>query len=269
MPKKRGLRLLLWLCAVLMIATIFCSANSSQAFKQGKTYDKNNYQEVKDQLVPPVLTWIQKGDIILHAGTLDYELTLDEKYQKLSQKNEGKFDVNADGILVHKDTGKLVEFLMGNPSPTIDPKDPKAAEKILENFKYTIHYRLQGSHGTGYVRWHSTTGLEREILSQEYYLYYQNREIGPMKNLNNYSFQWKLIGDQTFFCPFGSTSKVIIKRLPDGSITRVHDVMKRGYEVPGWPGIGYAPANTAWIPRDCWIVEANHKDPCYGKMMFY
>ncbi len=173
----------------MMTALFICGVTSTQALTLGKTYDKNNYQEIGDLLIFPLQDSVKNGDFLLKTGELEYELTLDERYLKESRKNEGKYDLTEEGVLVLKDTGKEPEYVYGMTFPVIDSKDPKVGAKIIENFMRTMHYRQGSVEGNGYIRWIGTGGFERQILVHEAFLYYQNRERGPLPNPRNYLVQ--------------------------------------------------------------------------------
>ncbi len=48
---------LIW---ILMLS--LWSPNSAQGFEPGKTYDKNNYQEIEGLLIDAIKDWVKKGD---------------------------------------------------------------------------------------------------------------------------------------------------------------------------------------------------------------
>ncbi len=187
MTRKKDSEFLRWFCS-LAAFLIFClGASFAQAFTLGKTYEKGNWQEIDGMLPPSVLNWVKKGEWIIQTANLDYadELGLDPKYADASLKNDGKYEINEEGLLVSKKTGEP-EFIFGNPFPVLDPKDPKIAEEVMENFKFTMHYRMGGSQSSGIIKWVGTKGFERQIEAPEYLLYYWNRPRGPIPNPNKF-----------------------------------------------------------------------------------
>ncbi len=165
---------------------VFWGATSAGAFTLGKTYDKENYQEIEEMLIFPILNWVKKGEFTIPTGKLNYELKLDKSYMERSKKNEGKYDIDKEGLLVLKNTNEPTGFVSGNPFPTIDSKDPKIAQKIMENFLFTSHFRQTAVQGTGFIKWVGDSGMEREIVAAEQFLYYQNRSGGPIPNPSGY-----------------------------------------------------------------------------------
>jgi len=64
-------------------------------------------------------------------------------------------------------------------------------------------------------------------------------------------------------------------QIPVGQVIRVDwseaERVKQGYEVPGWQGAPWAPAELTLAKRKCWVVEATPKDPyyAYGRRVGY
>jgi len=172
---------------VLFLLVILWGVNPAQAeLTVGKTYDQTNVQEIQDLLVPSMLTYVKIGDYTIKVGKIDFSMKPCDSYFQLSAKNKGKYDINKDGILVEMSTGKPVTFVLGDPFPTIDPKDPKAAQKIMENFAYG-HYRYGSMRNVASSKPVGEGGLEREIMSGGENFFYQNRvQRGQVPNPNNF-----------------------------------------------------------------------------------
>ena len=133
-----------WLCLFFIFFHIVWGINGVQAFSVGETYDSSNWEELKDRVPPPVLNWVKKGELILKTGKLNFEYKLCDDFLKSSPKNAGKFDIDEDGHLIVKRTGKIPRWCYGFPFPEdIDIRDPKASAKIMENFKFQL-LRLGG-----------------------------------------------------------------------------------------------------------------------------
>jgi len=110
----------------------------------------------------------------------------DESYRKQSAKNEGKYDVDIKtGLIIDKATGKVPVYIFGNPFPTIDPKDPKVAEKIMENFQYS-RARLGSQDATAESKFVGKGGLENRFISAGDYFFYQNRVRGEIPNPSSF-----------------------------------------------------------------------------------
>ena len=170
------------ICMALLIAGSLWKVFPAQAIELGKTYDKSNYQEIEDLLIPPMLNWVKKGEYVIKTGALNCDFARNSKYfTEATKKNAGKYDIGARGLLVHKDSGELVTFLNGHPFPEIDPNDPRIADKIMEN--HSASMATEGSTTpVGDVRWVGKGGFERNLITGGTYLYYWQRKDDPIPN---------------------------------------------------------------------------------------
>jgi hypothetical protein len=156
-----------------------------------KTIDRNNVQQYKDMLVPACYRAVERGDFILKTGALSYEYKHWNKFVEAAQKNEGKFDVNSEGDLIDKSTGKIPYYnIYGWPFPHIAPNDPKAAVKMMYNFQFN-KYRTMGFRMLSYVSWiDSKKGEHRHLVIDTIHLNLTGRPPGqemPMtQNPNHY-----------------------------------------------------------------------------------
>ncbi len=85
---------------------------------------------------------------------------------------------------------------------------------------------------------------------------------------------WKLIGKTIGIFAHRSEAPLRWIRYPDGGYGFPKDFknyLKYGWEVPGWKGAPWAPANAVWVKRPVYIVEAYAKDPYYnyGRQIFW
>jgi hypothetical protein len=342
MKNKKSINHLRSFSAILFLMLICWGTSTVCAFELGKTYDKTNYQEIENLLIPCMLDWVKNGEFILKTEKLEYEFKQADAYIAASRENEGKYDTDTAGMLIDKKTGAIPTFYYGDPFPTVDLKDPKAGEKIMANH-CASRYHTAAHYSAGRVAWINTGGRERELLTAGDYLHYMNRRGGPVPNPSNFldlsityllepydirgttimgwiyndnredtvfnyvpmirrvvrssaaarsdpfagsdactddsdtfagkaaSFTWKYIGETQVLLPFMNSKIIPTKTFPDGSIQMVYPEVKAGWEVPGWQGVGWCPANVFWTPRDCWIVDGNPKDPYYnyGRQTFY
>ena len=56
------------------------------------------------------------------------------RFNAATEANQGKYEVNSQGILIEKATGTWPHFGYGRAFAHIDPSDPQAAYKIMYNF---------------------------------------------------------------------------------------------------------------------------------------
>ncbi len=170
---------------VLFTAICFWISPLQAELEYGKTYDQSNYQEIEDMLLPSILTWMKNGEFIIKTGKLEFEFKQADAYILASKQNEGKYDIDPEGFLIDKQTGEIPQFYYGDPFPAIDPKDPKAGPKIMENH-CASRYHTAGHYSAGQVHWLGAKGKERDILTGGDYLHFMNRRGGPVPNPNNF-----------------------------------------------------------------------------------
>jgi len=56
-------------------------------------------------LVPALLNWVRKGDVVLQTGQLEFKWKKSDAFLEASLKNEGKYDIDQNGLFVAKSTG--------------------------------------------------------------------------------------------------------------------------------------------------------------------
>jgi len=128
------------LFAVLMASNAMAGWKEDQAamfeqipVKPGDKIDTSNWEKVKDLLPPSVVNYVKKGDFTIEIAELNWAYQADDEWLKKTAENAGKYDVSADGSLIDKSTGKLVDYVYGEPFPEIDLKDRKAGAKLAHN----------------------------------------------------------------------------------------------------------------------------------------
>ena len=138
----------------------------------GTVIDTSNWQEAEGLLPEPVLNWVKKGDGTMTVGEVPYnpDEFIAPAGLKYMESNKGKYDVDADGLLMDVKTGKLPEFIDGLPFPEIDLKDPNAGAKIMYN-KHYYSYVCGNVQVPFQVKWVGRkTGFERELI-MDYWTY--------------------------------------------------------------------------------------------------
>jgi hypothetical protein len=131
----------------------------------GDVIDATNWQKAEGLLPEPVLNWVKKGEVLL-IGELTYHPSkfLPPAGLRSLEANKGRFDLDGDGVVVDSKTGKAPDFIDGFPFPEIDPKDPRAGEKIMYNkfyYQYTCGNMKVGAQMAKWIG--RNTGYEREI----------------------------------------------------------------------------------------------------------
>ena len=132
----------------------------------GDVIDRTNWEKAEGLVPDNVLNWLKRGDFTMQVVELNYDLQdyLPPIVRKSMKANLGKYDVDENGLMVDLQTGRLPEFIEGIPFPDIDPKAPKAGEKLMYNKFYHVYSQgnMDGPFGTRWVGRQS--GLEREVI---------------------------------------------------------------------------------------------------------
>ena len=168
MKREMHLGMALTICLAMQC---FAPAASAE-LAAGTVIDKTN-AELAEGLIPdPVLNWIKKGDGTITVGELPYNP--DEFWPpsalEYTDKNKGKYDVGADGLIVDLKTGKLPDFIDGMPFPEIKLDDPNVGSKVMYN-KHYYSYTVGPIQVPFQVKWVGRkTGFEREII-MDYWTY--------------------------------------------------------------------------------------------------
>ena len=161
--------------AVAFLAVLWllsCPYPALAELAPGTVIDKTNAEQADGLIPDPVLNWVKKGDGSMTVGDLPYDPNefLPPAAKEYLESNKGKYDVDAEGLIVDLKTGKLPEFIDGLPFPEIDQKDPHAGEKIMYN-KHYYSYAVGPIQVPFQVSWVGRkTGFEREII-MDYWTY--------------------------------------------------------------------------------------------------
>lgn len=147
--------------ACLLVGTAWADGSADAGLKPGDVLDQSNWQKAQGLLPPEILKHYQNGE---YANPIvDWPV---EKYNwppdflEASKRNEGRFALNEQGSIIEKATGKQPLYIMGHPFPTIDPKDPTAAVKIMWNYFYKNWY-LGTAHNESELLWIGPHNVDR------------------------------------------------------------------------------------------------------------
>ncbi len=161
--------------AFLAVLWVFSYQNPVPVFAElapGTVIDTTNWQQVEGLIPDSVLNWIKKGDGTITIGKLPYNVDdfMPPAALKYKESNKGKYDVDANGLMVDVKTGKLPDFIDGLPFSEIDLKDPNAGSKIMYN-KHYYSYVVGNVEVPFQTKWVGRkTGYERE-LTNDYQTY--------------------------------------------------------------------------------------------------
>jgi len=182
--RKSAHLLLVTAVAVLLDAGGFASAE----LKPGDTLDKSSWQSAESLLPPEILKHYREGEYenpIAEWPTDKY--TWPPDVLAGTKANEGKFDVDKEGAIIDKATGKQPPFIIGHPFPTIQESDPQAAVKVLWNFFYRTWY-FGNLLAESQVNWVGARALERRSDQNVRFMYYDGvpDDERPAANPDNF-----------------------------------------------------------------------------------
>ncbi len=133
MPWSRVVR---WGLVVLAATGLVALTTPAGAeLKPGDRLDKSNCQEAKSMLPEPVGEWFCDGQFTAEIiDVKDEAFQYSKKFKAGSEANAGRYYVTDDGYMYETATNTWPHYWYGFPFPAeIDPKDPKAANKIMYN----------------------------------------------------------------------------------------------------------------------------------------
>ncbi|MEW6442554.1 MAG: DUF1329 domain-containing protein [bacterium] len=173
-------------CATLVsLALVCCTWRRAGAdVSPGDVIDKTNWEKAEGLLPDSVLNWVKKGDFVLTIGDLDYAEKdyFTESALKSLESNKGRYEVNADDVIVDAATGKVPDFIEGIPFPEVDLNDPRAGQKLLYN-KHYHSFTFGGIMYTVPVKWIGRGGFERQAVAL--YMNFPMDGYAPSKLLDN------------------------------------------------------------------------------------
>ncbi len=161
---------------LLAPAGAWAAAGNVDEVPSGTVLGKENWEVAKGHMPDEILEFYKRDEyrheIIKKEGDA---WLVDPDLIAASKKNAGKFDINENGTVVDKATGKRPDVITGRPFPDIDANDPKAGTKALWNFVYTLFW--EGSfHTNSPVNWISRDGLLRKIATDVHFKYYDGQQ---------------------------------------------------------------------------------------------
>ena len=114
-----------------------------------------------------------------------------------SLKNKGRYDIDNKACLVETASNSPPRHIYGYPFPDIDPKDPFAAEKIVENHA-SARYSVGSMARTDRIPFLGNSGPERMYVATTFYLSYQNRKGDLIPNPDRFLYKQLFRIDEPF-----------------------------------------------------------------------
>ncbi len=108
----------------------------------------------------------------------------DDEFLAGSKQNALSLEVDAEGGIVDKATGKFPEYIYGYPFPNIDSKDPNAGVKVVWNQAYVLYSHLTPFRAYTDLTFLTRSGSDRAIRLMTYFNYFdgQAKKYRPEKN---------------------------------------------------------------------------------------
>jgi uncharacterized protein DUF1329 len=142
----------------------------------GTVLGADNWEQAKGLLPDEFLEAYRRGDLrheIRSWNPIHLEKD-DPVFAAAIRENEGRYDVDGDGTIVDRQTGKPARDIVAWPFPKIDPADPHAAVKIVWNYFYTFYYGGNG-HYRADLTWISRRGIDRSVNLDAFFKYYEGQ----------------------------------------------------------------------------------------------
>ncbi|MBW2367734.1 MAG: DUF1329 domain-containing protein, partial [Deltaproteobacteria bacterium] len=154
----------------------------------GDVIDKSTWQKLEGLLPKEMIDLVEQGKLTdLKIGTLSYDPYeyLPAQVTKNHESNKDRYDVDKDGLLVDRKTGKYPNDLEGIPFPGVNENTPEAGIKIAHNlrfFRQSIgHINFQSQ-----LLWVGPKGLERSVDALYYeFKYTSNPQTAGLQNRKN------------------------------------------------------------------------------------
>jgi hypothetical protein len=148
---------------------------ASPQLHDGATLGPDNWQQARGLLPDEFLEAYRRGDF--RHEVKDWALLRigdDPVFRQALQENEGRYGLDGEGSIIDLRTGKAPDYVYAWPFPEIDPNDPKAAQKVVWNYFFTMYYS-GNAHYRADLLWLSRAGLDRAIEVDSYVKYYDGQ----------------------------------------------------------------------------------------------
>jgi hypothetical protein len=176
---------------MLLVGGAPAEETAKRGLAPGDVLGKDNWQLAEGLLPPEILEHYREGGYVNPIVEWPADVfTWPPDFHDGSKSNEGRFDIGEHGEIIEKATGKQPEYLIGFPFPSIDPQDPRAADKILWNFFYRTWY-WGNSRNPSQLNWVKPSGLERRVDVDVSFRYYDGIPAYQREqNAQNFSAQF-------------------------------------------------------------------------------
>ncbi|MFI5394300.1 MAG: outer membrane lipoprotein-sorting protein [Candidatus Binatia bacterium] len=170
--------------AVALVAT---TALGADQLRPGMVLDEATWPLATELLSPEILEHYKSGEYANPiAEWKDGDVRWSADFLSATQANAGRFDVDADGAIIERNTGQRPAFIYGFPFPRIEATDPNGGVKVLWNYYYG--YWANGSRrNVTSVVWLGRTSVQRSAMEEVFFCQYdgQPEEFRPKGNADD------------------------------------------------------------------------------------
>jgi hypothetical protein len=177
--------------ALALLGLAGLATSRAGAAEPGTWLDQSTSSDARDLLPNEFLGRYQRGEWKHQVVTPKPGVRLvDPEWVAAGKENEGKFKVNEDGSIRRVDDDKEPTSIYGAPFPTVDPKDPQAATKLVWNYFYNYWTIGNNLTSTG-LTWVFHRGVDREAANTVYQKFWdgQKPHRTPSENPMNMLYQ--------------------------------------------------------------------------------
>ncbi len=166
----------------MLMGALLRAGETAAELKPGDTLNQSTASAAQGAMPDPILHRFETGQHISKIIELPAEaLRWSTRYNQATEENQGKYEINDQGIMIEKATGTWPRFGYGTPFVHIDPNDSRAPYRIMYNF-----FRVLGQGDDIDVLinffWTTPTGLDRYVDFRGQAIGYGSRWSGPIVN---------------------------------------------------------------------------------------
>ena len=148
----------------------------------GTVITQDNAHLIEGLVPPEIHAYYEKGEWSNRVEEWPLgKYKWDAEFLKHNEENAKHFDIDEDGGIVDKRTGKYPDYIYGYPFPKIDPEDPKAGTKIVWNQTYELFSHLTDANYYADIVVMNPRGVDRVLRQQVYFKYWDGQ---PKKHLD-------------------------------------------------------------------------------------
>ncbi len=165
-----------WVAAVALFAVLGAMRPAAAELAPGTVLGADNWEQAKGLLPDEFLEAYKRGDFRHEIRKWDPPRLEEEPvFRDALKENEGRFDLDDEGTIIDRQSGKPARDVVGWPFPKIDPSDPRAGIKIVWNYFYTIYYG-GNYHYRADLLWIARRGLDRSISVDAFQKVYEGQQ---------------------------------------------------------------------------------------------